>query len=260
MTAPAPAAPSLTDLRICIDGRPRRSSRSPSRGGGGEIAAPSLQHAIAADPDRRSRMALLAGKLWAPGQTLRVSFLGGEPAVKDRVAEVARQWTKHANLDLAFGDDPGAQIRIGFVQGEGSWSCIGKDCLDVPPKEPTMNLGWLTSDTPEQDCLRVVLHEFGHALGCVHEHQSPAVGIKWNKPVVYEHFAAAYGWSKQEVDTNLFDAYAKDASQFTAFDPASIMLYPVAKEHTLDGFEVGWNRALSETDKQYIRQTYPGRP
>lgn len=36
------------------------------------------------------------------------------------------------------------------------------------------------------------------------------------------------------------------------------MLYPIPKELTTNGFEVGWNTHLSETDKAFMGQIYPG--
>jgi len=39
--------------------------------------------------------------------------------------------------------------------------------------EPTMNYGWLKDDTDDVEYRRVVIHEFGHALGAIHEHQNP---------------------------------------------------------------------------------------
>jgi hypothetical protein len=32
---------------------------------------------------------------------------------------------------------------------------------------------------------RQVLHEFGHALGCVHKHCSPGADIHWNPEEVF---------------------------------------------------------------------------
>ena len=37
-----------------------------------------------------------------------------------------------------------------------------------------MNYGWLEPDTSTREYQRVVRHEFGHALGMIHEHQNPA--------------------------------------------------------------------------------------
>ena len=51
-------------------------------------------------------------------------------------------------------------------------------------------------------------HEFGHALGMIHEHQNPAAQgeIPWDKPKVYAYYAQQ-GWSKDDVDTNIFEVY-----------------------------------------------------
>ena len=51
---------------------------------------------------------------------------------------------------------------------------------------------------------RVVVHEFGHALGAIHEHQNPKGGIEWNLPAVYKYFAGPPNfWSKEDVDVNV---------------------------------------------------------
>src|SRR5471030_922448 len=103
-----------------------------------------------------------------------------------------------------------------------------------------MNFGWLEDNTPDEEWRRVVVHEFGHALGCIHEHSNPVGNIQWNKPVVYQYYEGApNNWTKEQVDSNLFAKYSANITQFTALDPNSIMMYPIPAQFTLDGFSVG---------------------
>lgn len=202
------------------------------------------------------RMALVKGAIWQQGDAIRVRFLNGDPAVHERVEQHARTWLDYADVKLYFGNDPSADIRIAF-DGVGSWSYIGRDCRKADPAASTMNYGWLTPETPDDEVARVVLHEFGHALGCIHEHQNPAGGIRWNKETVYAYYAGPPNyWSRDDVDRNLFQTYDGDLTVHTALDPQSIMMYPIDPQFTEDGFQVGWNRTLSETDKQFIAKIY----
>ena len=204
----------------------------------------------------RARMAIAVASEWKAGRTLHVRFLDGEPEVKRKVETVAHGWEEHANITFAFDNRPDAQIRISFRE-VGSWSYMGRDALHIPKRKATMNLGWLTPDSADDEYSRVVLHEFGHALGCIHEHQSPAVTIPWDKPAVYDYYAATQGWSHQETDQNVLIPYSPEGIQFSMFDPASIMLYAVDDALTVGTWSLPWNRELSDTDKSFIRSRYP---
>jgi serralysin len=205
-----------------------------------------------------TKMALIRAKLWTPGQTLRVKFLGGDPETQRKVKENAKDWENFANLKFDFVPDGDADIRVAF-ETDGSWSYIGKDALDIPQNEPTMNYGWLDADTLDEEYSRVVKHEFGHAIGCIHEHQNPAGDIPWDKEAVYKYFMGPpNNWTKEQIDHNLFERYSKNITNYTNLDPTSIMLYPIPAQFTLNHQAIGGrNNDLSEVDKSFIKQQYP---
>ncbi len=207
---------------------------------------------------KSEELAVSLPKKWENGRELHVRFLGGDAAVRRKVQEYAEQWHDYANIRFLFDDHPEAEIRVGFVLDGSSWSALGTDALNVdwfPPGERTMNFGWLTVATADDEFSRTVIHEFGHALGCIHEHSSPGQSIPWNREAVYRYYAAR-GWTPAVVDLNIFRKYDREQTQYSEFDPESIMLYPIPKELTLNGYEVGWNRTLSRTDKEFIAQVY----
>lgn len=207
--------------------------------------------------DMPMRMAIPLDKPWEAGRTLKVSFMDGHPDVQDKVAEVARQWCDYANIFFDFGDHPEADIRISF-EHKGSWSYLGKDAIRRPLDTPTMNYGWLTPTSDDDEYTRVVIHEFGHALGAIHEHQNPVVDIPWDKEAVYGYYGGPpNNWDRDTVDVNLFRAYAAERTNHSEFDSDSIMLYPVPNRHTIGDYEIGWNRELSQGDKDFIAVQYP---
>lgn len=196
--------------------------------------------------------------LWRVGTTLGVRFLDGSPALRERVADVARQWLEFANLDLEFGDAADAPVRVSFEQ-PGSWAYQGKLALQVPDAMPTVNFGWIDERTDDAEVARVVLHEFGHVLGLQHEHGNPASTIAWNRPAVYEMYGAApNSWSRETVDQVIFSIWPP--SYFPVkkiFDRASIMMFPQPREHLLEGEPIEANYELSPIDQQFAAALYP---
>jgi serralysin len=201
----------------------------------------------------------LAAKIW-PKRTLHVLFLEGDPQIQKKVQYYASDWTNYARLKLEFVSDKSpADIRISFKVGEGSWSYIGTDALSIEdPKEPTMNYGWLSPTTPDEEYSRVVKHEFGHALGCPHEHQHPQGGIKWNEQAVIRDLSGPPNfWDERTIRHNLFGTYDHSISIYSEFDPKSIMLYSIPAEWTIDRKPVGdRNNDLSELDKKYMKEYF----
>ncbi|MBT7464446.1 MAG: hypothetical protein HN686_10710 [Bacteroidetes bacterium] len=221
----------------------------------------SLLHTLSNDRQNSLlELAMWRDKKWANGKVIRIRFLGGTQFLKGKVKEKALIWSRFANLDFDFVDNGDSEIRISFQAGNGSWSYIGVDCLNVTDQtEPTMNFGWFDSTTPDNEFSRTVLHEFGHAIGCVHEHQSPPANIPWDKPAVYRYYSATQGWTQADVDNNIFAVYTKSKISNSIFDRRSIMLYPIDGALTGYKYTVGMNYFLSKNDIDYIKKWYPGR-
>lgn len=196
---------------------------------------------------------------WPQGSTIKVKFMGGSSYLRNRVMHHANTWTKYANVNFKVVSSGSADIRVAFVQNGASWSIVGRRSLYASANEPTMNFGWLTDATPEYEIRRTVLHEFGHALGLLHEHQNPAGGIPWDTEAVYSYYKRTQGWGRKTTYDNVMATVSKDVSQYSAYDEESIMHYPVSPYLTGGRYEVGMNQNLSATDKSYIAMLYPGR-
>jgi serralysin len=194
--------------------------------------------------------------LWESGTTLRIRFMSGSPASQQRVINIARQWEKFANIRFDFIKSGNSDIRILLSAGEGHASLVGRKAITEPEEQFTMLLDTADLGNSGKAWQTVVLHQFGHALGLQHEHATPLHGILWNKAAIYQQFGV-FGLSKEEVDEVIFPDLNLSHANGTMLDRKSIMVYPVLKDQTTNGYEVSWNGELSENDKNLIRHLYP---
>lgn len=208
----------------------------------------------------KAKGALLSDAAWPVGRIITVSFLDGPAGLQDQVMAVAQQWLDRSGADLTFElrrDTRETDIRISFELA-GSWSKLGRYAEhNKDPSQPTMNFGWLGAYSSDLEVQEVVLHEFGHALGLLHEHQHPEAQIPWDRDKVLEELKGPPNfWNAATIERNIFEGHDPGELRLTPFDEKSIMLYPVNPEWTTTGYGTVNNTELSELDVQLIRDVY----
>jgi serralysin len=197
--------------------------------------------------------------LWKQGTVIHARFLDGSTKLRDRVERAAQEWFEYSDLKLEFGNMKDAPVRVSFKQ-EGSWSYMATHALEIAPTEPTVNFGWL-ENSDQTELRRVVLHEFGHVLGLMHEQQNPVSTIDWDREKVYETMSGPPNhWTREQIDAQFFAIWAPGYFPLhKVFDPGSIMIFPVEKDWLKSGDAIGWNKELSAVDKQFAAALYPKR-
>ena len=189
-----------------------------------------------------------------PIDPLQIKFSKYKTPIIEAIKEIVSQRIQPlVNLKFTFVSDPKlANVRINFDPDGGAWSMVGTDCLNEKDlSKATMNLGWFDVGT--------VLHEFGHVLGMIHEHQNPkGKTIPWNVSAVDKWANETQGWDKKTTYVNIIQKYKSSSINGSDFDPKSIMLYFFPSSLTINNCcGTKQNFRLSITDAEWIDKIYP---
>lgn len=212
--------------------------------------------------------AVMFQKKWPNTQTeIRVRFIDAPSAtVAAKIQEKSKLWEPVIRRTIRFVDSGDAEIRIS-LRNSGSWSYIGTDSLSFSQDTPTLNFGWFDDQTDDIEFRRTTVHEFGHALGLIHEHQHPLAHIPYNMAAVYGYYKETQHWTKQEVGEQVLTPMSATVLQYSKYDSQSIMEYPIPKAILTDPnwpgppnpdpvYAVGWNTDLSDLDRIFMNYEY----
>ncbi|MCG8541257.1 MAG: Tolloid-like protein 1 [Clostridia bacterium] len=190
----------------------------------------------------------------AKHKKVHIKFLDNNTKYINAIKKYAPQWETYLQFKFVFDNHPDSPIQISFNEERVHHSCVGV-CNCHSTKFPgTMTFGF-NDNTSEESMRRVILHEFGHAIGLKHEHQHPDCPIVWNKNTVYEYYKTKHSWSQEKVDRFILNKIDRNDTRykFYEYDSSSIMHYSVKEELTVGNFAVPYNTQLSEKDKKNWR-------
>lgn len=174
---------------------------------------------------------------YQPGDTMTIEIHG------------PKHFKNHVKKVLTEKVFPFVNLNFEFVQQDGDclidnkWS-KGGVCYGGGTKNPTLHLS--SSD----DFL--IIHEFGHALGLLHEMRNPNVDLTWVVSAIQQKYSKG--------DINVFTQIINplDFNKVLAlpFDANSVMTYPLPPETNEQNIELKPSQEYTELDKKWLEMTY----
>lgn len=175
---------------------------------------------------------------WTPGQVVKIGFLDGTIQQRDSTRGIVQKYLEPiVGLTFEWVQDAFARtadIRVSYNYSGGGLSCVGTG-------SKTCNLGSgasLQIAPNYAGSTYVVLHEFGHAMGLSHEHQTIC-----NNPLDVTGLGQWYQRNTM-IDPNMCSPWDKD----------SIMNYTFTSKN---GISVKPMQVYSPVDIEWLSKIYP---
>ena len=224
-------------------------------------------------PEGVASAAAIVCKIWSKSR-LQASFVDAnhyDPTglIRRRIRTVVQKWSDASlggiNFDWMDQMQYDSDIRISLTPDGTFWSLVGTDTRLSGSNLVTLNLGFNNSEYYASDDTnnfyvrefqRLVLHEFGHALGFIHEHLSPKSRITFNEPAAIAYFRKnGLGHLTDDQIREQVLTPEPDAENLTGFDLKSVMLYPFPASIANPPTDNNWE--LSAGDIETVRKAYP---
>ena len=235
--------------------------------------APNSEIPVSVPAPGAASAAAIVHKIWSKSR-LQASFVDAnhyDPTglIRSRIRTVVQKWSDASlggiNFDWIDQMQYDSDIRISLAPDGTFWSLVGTDTRMSGSNLVTLNLGFNNSEYYASDDTsnfyvrefqRLVLHEFGHALGFIHEHLSPKSQIRFNEPAAIAYFREnGLGHLTDDQIREQVLTPDPEAENLTEFDLKSVMLYPFPASIANPPTDNNWE--LSAGDIATVRRAYP---
>ncbi len=178
---------------------------------------------------------------WQPGSTIHIELKGASPMEERCLKTIATDVSRVVPLTLSFHQEgelrrPDVRLTVGSTSGARAGTGGHSDTGNRPNRIESMAMVFhpqlaAMPSFDETECRRlgqmIVLHEFGHMLGLVHEHRHPDV-----PPAIADRVSTVVPRYYRSYDRPIRDR-RRDRHIYTTYDIASVMHYYIPLDQRL---------------------------